>query len=107
MAEPAPRKTILTATSQKSSFLGSYSVSVFLTTLLFLVIFIAGSAWTMAVNKQFEQKPGVPTQKYWEFAIIMTLGTVLMAIGFGALAEFLKGLNINVNITSLLGADID
>lgn len=83
--------------------MSAYSLNVALTTILFLVIFITGTAWTLAVNKSFEKKPQMA--KYWLFALGMTLFTVGAAIGIGELGNYLKE-NINVNLTSLLGADI-
>ena len=82
----------------------SFSVNVILTTMLFLTIFTAGTSWTMVVTKAFEGKPCI--DKYWLFAVMMTLLTIAMALGFGALARFLNT-RINVNITSLLGATLE
>jgi hypothetical protein len=91
------------AAMSRRDFAG-YSTNVVFSTLLFLIIFIAGTAWTLAVKEQFERKPG--TYRYWVFAIAMTLLTIGAAIGFGELARLLSK-RININIGNFLGAEIE
>ena len=76
------------ALAAKEKQFRSYSINVFLTTLLFIVIIVTGSGWTQAVNKQFEGKSD--SWKYWVFALGMTVFTILAAIVIGELSQAFK-----------------
>jgi hypothetical protein len=91
------------AITSRQDFAG-YSANVVFSTLLFLIMFSAGTAWTLAVKEQFERKQ--ETYRYWVFAIAMTLLTIGAAIGFGELARLLSK-RININIGNFLGAEIE
>jgi hypothetical protein len=93
---------IVAKKSVKENVFGTFALNVVFTTILFLVIFVAGTAWTLAVNKQIEGKPYWETNKYWWYAGGVTFGAIALAIGFGAIAEALKGTTININISSLI-----
>ena len=86
----------------KENVFGTFALNVVFATILFLVIFVAGTAWTLAVNKQIEGKPKWETKKYWWYASGVTFGAIVLAIGFGAIAEALKGTSINIDISTLL-----
>ena len=90
-------------TDPQREFCG-FSVNVVLSTVLFIVIFIAASSWTMAVSKEFEHKKG--TYRYWLFSVFMTIITLGLSIGFGELAH---GINkkVEITITNLLGTGIE
>jgi hypothetical protein len=75
-----------------------------MTTILFLVIFITGTAWTLAVNKSIEHKEDVG--RYWLFCVAMTCLTILLATWFGDLARNSSPpTSAQVNVTALLGGD--
>ena len=90
-------------TDPQREFCG-FSVNVVLTTILFIVIFIAASSWTMAVSKEFEHKKG--TYRYWLFSLFMTIVTVGLSIGFGELAHSVNK-KVEITITNLLGTSIE
>ena len=101
---PVKKIRVVRVKSDSDQDLSFYSLNVFFTTILFLVIFITGTSWTMAVNKQFEKKPDVA--RYWVYALAMTLLTVGLAIFFGEMGRLLKQ-RINVNISTMLGSDLE
>ena len=82
----------------------SYTISVVMTTVLFLIIFVAGSSWTMVVTKAFENKPCIT--KYWIFAVFMTLMTMFVALAFGGLSKWMNS-RVNININNLLSDDFE
>ena len=90
-------------TDPQREFAG-FSVNVVLTTVLFIVIFVTASSWTLAVNKEFEHKAG--SIRYWIFSLVMTLVTVGLSIGFGELAHAVNK-KVNITVTNLLGSGIE
>ena len=87
------RKRELTPAETAKGF-ASFTSNVILSTVLFMLIFVSGSAWTMAVGKAFDGTRAdlspSPHTRYWVFATIMTLVTVLLSLVFGELARHVR-----------------
>ena len=90
------------AAARDARSLTAYTVNIILSTILFMVVFVAGTSWTMAVNKQFEGQAAV--SRYWLFAAVMTAVTIAMSIGFGELSKLVSA-NLKVRGSSLFGPD--
>lgn len=88
--------------SGKSSATGPnpaiYTVTVLLSTLLFVCIFLTASAWNTAVTRGFlKQERSVP---FWIFAGVMTVVTVGLSVAF----QQLQSLGITVNAQGIINS---
>ena len=114
-----PATSLLRVNNLQRQFLG-FSLNVMLTTILFILIFVTASSWTLAVNKQFKFvqsaktgfetgiSPGTrpDTKWYWAFSGIMTIITIAASIGFGEAAHAVNK-NVSITITNLLGTVLE
>jgi len=83
---PLPRPHALTFSDVTLVRFRNVTAKVVLSTILFLLIFVCGTSWTMAVNKQFEGKPN--TFRYWAFAVLLTFLVMTLSVLFGEMARF-------------------
>ena len=102
-SQPPLHAKMMRVTDPQREFAG-FSLNVVLTTILFIVIFITASSWTLAVNKEFEHKKN--TLNYWMFSLVMTLVTIGLSIGFGELAHAVNQ-KVDITITNLLGTVLE
>ena len=78
----------------------SFMITVCMSTFLFLTIFMSGSAWTMAANKRFEGR--LDSNKYFIFALCMTLFTIALACVFAVIANATRS-TLSINVNSFIG----
>ncbi len=86
---PPPPRNDATATP-----VGFYSLNVLLSTILFVCIFVTGSAWTAAAVEQV--KGDKFAWKMMVFSGAMTLLTFGLSVAFGELARVNRRINVNV-----------
>lgn len=70
-----------------------YALNVFLNTFLFVTAFVSGTAWTKGAAEYLENRRSA--KKMLTFALIMTLLTCGLAIGFGELSRVNRQIQVN------------
>ena len=76
------------------------SINILCSAVLFICIFVTGTAFTTAVSKQLDHN--LQAGRFWIFAVCILVVTLGLAIGFGELSRINS--NINVNVTSEFSA---
>jgi hypothetical protein len=74
--------------------IGYYSLNIFLSTILFVVIFVTGSAWTEAAAQKIQGKKNA--WKMMAFAGCITAATLIFSVGFGELSRLNPKINVDV-----------
>jgi hypothetical protein len=81
---------------------GFYSLNILLSTILFVIIFVTGSAWTEAASQQIQGKKN--SWKMLVFAGVITVVTLAFSIAFGELGRVNR--NKNVDVQGLLTSSL-